>query len=115
MCVNVRSQREIHLGVSSFRVFFLFFFEARERERRHIFFITYSPFGRALFRNGLWGKEGLREEVVVGSLFVILRVSLLEERESKKRDFYSARRAVFKRLLRIEASLRFFCRQKKAR
>ena len=34
MCVNVRSQREIHLGVSSFRVFFLFvFFSRRERER----------------------------------------------------------------------------------
>ena len=34
MCVNnVRSQREIHLGVSSFRVFFLFFFFRGERER----------------------------------------------------------------------------------
>ena len=111
MCVNnVRSQREIHLGVSSFRVFFLFFFEARERERerRHIFFIIFFFFfffearererathivfiplsfwkTRALFRNGLWGKEGLqREEVVVGSLFVILRVVVGREREQEE-------------------------------
>ena len=83
---NVRSQREIHLGVSSFRVFFLFvFFEARERESDDTYSLFLSPFGRALFRNGLWGKEGLqREEVVVGSLFVILRVVVGREREQEE-------------------------------
>ena len=104
MCVNVRSQREIHLGVSSFRVFFLFcffFFSRRERERASddTESLFLSPFGRRerFFETDFKGekKDFKEKRSSSGLLFVLLRVSLLEERErARRRGTFSIARVV---------------------
>lgn len=104
MCVNnVRSQREIHLGVSSFRVFFLFcffFFSRRERERASddTESLFLSPFGRRerFFETDFGEKKDFKEKrSSSGLLFVLLRVSLLEERErARRRGTFSIARVV---------------------
>jgi len=99
MCVNnVRSQREIHLGVSSFRVFFLFcffFFSRRERERASddTESLFLSPFGRRerFFETDFKGeKKDFKEKrsSVGSSLCTTKSLVVGRERESKKkRDF----------------------------
>ena len=84
---NVRSQREIHLGVSSFRVFFLFvFFEARERERA----TTHSLYSSLLLEERFFEtdfgekKDFLEKRSSSGLLFVILRVVVGREREQEE-------------------------------
>ena len=101
---NVRSQREIHLGVSSFRVFFLFcfFFFRGERERASddTESLFLSPFGRRerFFETDFGEKKDFKEKrsSVGSSLCTTKSLVVGRERESKKkRDFYSARRAVY--------------------
>ena len=58
MCVNVRSQREIHLGFSSFRVFFLFFFSRRERESDD----TYSLLLTLLLEERFFETDGEKKD-----------------------------------------------------